>query len=55
MVFGRELRLPCERLFQASPNKEQSVTDNGVDQLAQALKLMMMMINIGPGEQPGWC
>ena len=28
MVFGRELRLPCDLMFGAPPDKEQSVTDN---------------------------
>jgi hypothetical protein len=31
MVFGRELRLPCDLLFGAPPDKEQSTTDYVVD------------------------
>ena len=27
MVFGRELRLPCDLMFGAPPDKEQSMTD----------------------------
>jgi hypothetical protein len=31
MVFGRELRLPCDLLFGAPPEKEQSTTDYVAD------------------------
>jgi hypothetical protein len=31
MVFGRELRLPCDLLFGAPPDKEQSTTDYVAD------------------------
>ena len=31
MVFGRELRLPCDLMFGAPPDKEQSVTDYTAD------------------------
>jgi hypothetical protein len=31
IVFGWELRLPCDLLFSASPDKEQSSTDHGLD------------------------
>jgi hypothetical protein len=36
MVFGRELRLPCDLLFGAPPDKEQSTTDYVAD-LAERL------------------
>jgi hypothetical protein len=31
MVFGRELRLPCDLLFGVTANKEHSTTDKVVD------------------------
>jgi hypothetical protein len=31
LVFGRELRLPCDLLFGAPPDKEQSTTDYASD------------------------
>jgi hypothetical protein len=31
MVFGRELRLPCDLLFGAPPHKEQSTADDAAD------------------------
>ena len=31
MVFGRELCLPCDLMFGAPPDKEQSVTDYTAD------------------------
>jgi hypothetical protein len=33
MVFGRELRLPCDLLFGVPPDKEQSTTDYAADLL----------------------
>jgi hypothetical protein len=39
MVFGRELRLPCDLLFGAPPDKEQSTTD-------YAAKLVERLYNI---------
>ena len=37
LVFGRELRLPCDLMFEAPPDKEQSVTDYAAD-LAERLR-----------------
>jgi len=31
MVFGKKLRLPCDLMFGAPPDKEQSVTDYAAD------------------------
>jgi hypothetical protein len=31
LVFGRELRLPCDLLFGVPPNKERPTTDYGAD------------------------
>jgi hypothetical protein len=31
MVFGRKLRLPCDLMFRAPPDKEQSLTDYTAD------------------------
>jgi hypothetical protein len=33
LVFGRELRLPCELLFEATPDKERPTTDYAADLL----------------------
>jgi hypothetical protein len=37
MVFGRELLLPCDLLFGAPPDKEESTTDYAVN-LAERLR-----------------